>query len=605
MTEALHYRIVASDPAAHVFTVTLTIPDPDSAGQVVRMPTWIPGSYLIREFARNVVRLSARDAGGALAATKIAKDAWQLAPAAGPVVIEYEVYAWDLSVRAAHLDATHAFFNGPAVFLYAEGREHRPCDLELVRPRGEAFSDWRVATSLPPLDAPDFGFGTYRARDYDELIDHPVEMSDFTLLQFQAGGARHDIVLSGRHNADRGRLERDLARMCQWQIDLFGGAPGSKAPFDRYTFIVLVVGEGYGGLEHRASTTLLCARDTLPATGREKVDDDYLTFLGLASHEYFHSWNVKRIKPAAFVPYDLTRESYTRLLWAFEGFTSYYDDLALVRSGLISPERYLEVLGRNITNVLRGSGRGKQSVAESSFDAWIKYYRQDENAPNAIVSYYQKGALVGLALDLLLRRDSATTLDDVMRALWQRYGSGDAGVPEDGLERVAQEVSGLDLSGFFGRYVHGTQDPPLEDLFASFGIGLRLRPRTSQSDKGGKPPGKDDAAKPYLGARLAANEPRITQVYDGGAAQQAGLSAGDLLLAMDGLRIGTSFESQLARVEPGTSVKIHAFRRDELMTFDLPVLPAPADTCWLDLDSAADAAALARRTKWMQDGAAA
>ena len=317
-------------------------------------------------------------------------------------------------------------------------------------------------------------FGGYRAATYDELIDHPVEMAPFALVSFDAGGARHDVAVTGRIRADLDRVARDLARICQWQIDLFAGAPGGRAPFDRYLFQVAAVGDGYGGLEHRASTSLLCRRDELPATGDTGVSEGYRNFLGLASHEYFHSWNVKRIKPAAFSPYDLAREGYTRQLWAFEGITSYYDDLALVRSGVIEPPSYLELLGRAITTVLRTPGRRRQSVAESSFDAWIKFYRPDENTPNAVVSYYAKGSLVALALDLVLRR-TGSSLDAVMRALWQRYGQAGVGVPEGAILAIASELAGRELADFFGRYVDGTEDPPLAELLAGFGVTFNLR----------------------------------------------------------------------------------------------------------------------------------
>jgi predicted metalloprotease with PDZ domain len=249
---------------------------------------------------------------------------------------------------------------------------------------------------------------------------------------------------------------------------------------DRYVFLTMAVGDGYGGLEHRASTALICARADLPTTAAPKTaepSEGYLKFLGLCSHEYFHTWNVKRIKPAVFAPYDLQVENYTPLLWLFEGFTSYYDDLMLVRSGIISEATYFKLLGKTVGSVLRGSGRTKQSVADSSFDAWSKYYRQDENAPNAIISYYTKGSLVGLAFDLTIRAKTggARSLDDVMLALWERYGrdfyaGGARGVTEQEVEALFDEVSGLRLKSIFERYVRGTDDIPLAKLYAPFGV---------------------------------------------------------------------------------------------------------------------------------------
>jgi len=437
-------------------------------------------------------------------------------------------------------------------------------------------------------------------------------MSDFAQARFTAGGAPHDIAVSGRQRADLDRFARDLARVCQWQCDLFGGTAGAAAPFDRYLFQIAAVGDGYGGLEHRASTSLVCRRDELPQPGATEIDDAYLNLLGLASHEYFHSWNVKRIKPAAFAPYDLGRENYTRQLWVFEGFTSYYDDLALVRSGVIDAKRYLGLLGRTITTVLRTPGRHAQSVAESSFDAWIKYYRQDENTPNAVVSYYTKGAVVALALDLELRR-RGRSLDELMRALWERHGRTGVGVPEGGVEALACELGGTALAGFFAQCVHGTEDPPLAALLAEFGVTLELRAAEGGADRGGTPGKQGDLAttegkesapvreRAWLGGKLAGgNEPKLVHVYAGGPLQLAGLSANDTLVAVDGLRASSdALEKLVGRRAPGESVEIHAFRRDELFTARLTLAAAPLDTCWLALAGTAEPAAVARRDAWL------
>ena len=359
------YRISASNPHAHLYEVACTVTDPDPAGQVFRLPTWVPGSYLIREFARHFVAVRASCAGVPVEVVKTAKDVWQVAPCSAALTLTADVYAFDVSVRAAFLDATRGFFNGPSVFVWPVGHEEHPCELEIVAPAGDAFADWRVATSLARAGAEPYSFGAYRAASYDELIDHPVEMGRFDLVHFAAGGARHDIAVTGRHRGDLPRLARDVQRICQAQIDLYAGTPAGHAPVDHYVFQLLVLGEGRGGLEHRASTSLVSKRDAMPVPGEAAIGDDYRTLLGLFSHEYFHTWNVKRIKPAAYVPYDLTREAYTRQLWAFEGITSYYDDLMLVRSGVITVEEYLELLGRTVTAVLRTPGRARQHTGDS------------------------------------------------------------------------------------------------------------------------------------------------------------------------------------------------------------------------------------------------
>ena len=578
----IHYVVFPAHPAAHRFEVRCVVESPDPTGQRFALPAWIPGSYLIRDFARNIVSIRAEAGGKPVALEKTDKHTWRAAslkqPAALTVVIE--VYAWDLSVRGAHFDETHAFFNGTSTFLRVIGQEDAPCLVDIQPPEGERYKDWRVATAMTPAQAGGdrrgkakrHGFGLYCAENYDELIDHPVEMGHFSHATFEACGVPHEVVITGRHDCDMSRLCRDLKRMCEWQIRFFG----EPAPMSRYVFLVTAVGNGYGGLEHRASTALLCSRNDLPFAGMSGLPEGYRTFLGLCSHEYFHTWNVKRIKPAAFTPYDLERENYTTLLWAFEGFTSYYDDLALLRSGAIELKDWLDLMAKTISNVLRTPGRLKQSLAESSFDAWSKFYRPDENTPNAVVSYYAKGALFALALDLTLRAktDGRVALDDVMRALWERHGKTGIGVAEDDIRRIAEECSGLKLKRLFADGVSGTHDLPLRKLLAPFGVDLTLEVTAA-------------AKTPSLGVKInaeanVANEIRLATVFDGGAAQTAGLAAGDALVAVDGLRVTPStLDKLLARHQPGDTVRIHAFRRDELMEFTVRLDPPPADNARL------------------------
>jgi predicted metalloprotease with PDZ domain len=593
-----HYHITPLDPDAHVFEVLCTIDDPDPAGQRFRLPSWIAGSYLIREFARQFIAVRAEATGGPVPICKVAKDVWCAGPASGALTVIASVYAFDLSVRTAYLDNMRAYFNGPSVFLCPEGREGAACTLDIVAPPGDACRHWRVATTLDADGAAAHGFGRYRAANYEALIDHPVEMSDFALAAFAAGGVRHEIAVTGRQDADLERLASDLARVCQWHIELFGGS-GSAPPFDRYLFQVTALGDGYGGLEHRSSASLICRRDELPARGHPEITDNYLHFLGLASHEYFHAWNVKRIKPESFSPYDLARENYTRQLWAFEGITSYYDDLALVRCGLVDAARYLELLGRTITSVLRTPGRHVQSIADSSFDAWIKFYRPDENAPNAIISYYRKGALVALALDLMLRTSDRGSLDAVMRTLWNRYGLRGIGVPEDGVENCVSEVAGADMHAFFDRYVRGTEDPPLGTLLEAFGIEWHLRAAANASDPGGKPATAPTPAI-WLGARIG-SDLKLLNVFTGGPAERAGLAPHDVIVAIDGIRASIDAINALSmRRTPGESIGVHAFRRDELHVVELELTAAPLDTCYLSIKPDAAERAVTLRTGWLE-----
>jgi len=578
--QPIRYSIRPANPAAHRFEVSCTVDAPDPAGQQFALPAWIPGSYLIRDFARHIVAIRAEAGGKAVRLDKLDKHTWRAAPlkAGQALTVFYEVYAWDLSVRSAHLDPTHGFFNGTSVFLRVLGQESAPCLVDIQPPEEKAFAAWRVATSLPPAAgekgrAKAHGFGVYRAENYDELIDHPVEMGTFTLAAFEACGVPHEVAITGRHDCDLDRLTADLKRVCEWQIRFFG----EPAPMRRYVFLVTAVGEGYGGLEHRASTALLCSRNDLPHPGMKGLPEGYRTFLGLCSHEYFHTWNVKRIKPAAFVPYDLDRENYTTQLWAFEGITSYYDDLALLKSGVITLKDWLELVGKMIGNVHRGPGRLRQSLAESSFDAWSKFYRPDENTPNAVVSYYAKGALAALALDLTLRRETKgrISLDEVMRALWRRFGQTGAGVGDDDVRLIAEELSGLNLKRFFAETIHGTRDLPLAKLLAPFGIRLEW----------------DKAKTPSLGIKTGSegNDVKLATVYDGGPAQHAGLSAGDVLVAIDGLRVtGKNLDQLLGRRKPGDALTLHAFRRDELMDFALTLGPCDDDSAKLVCVKAAD-----------------
>ncbi|MCP4432599.1 MAG: M61 family metallopeptidase, partial [Gammaproteobacteria bacterium] len=378
----LRYHITSRDPVTHYFNVSIVIESPDPAGQFLQLPNWIPGSYMIRDFSRHLIDITAFSQGNRLTIDQIDKSSWRVEPCSGELRMNYLVYAHDLSVRGAHLDHTHGYYNGTSVFLEVLGQSQQPCEILIEKPAVESSSKWRLATTLETVETEDDGFGLYQAKDYDDLIDHPVEMGEFIQLQFIACGVPHDIVLTGRFECDTERLSSDLQRICEHHIRFFG----EPAPVDYYQFQVLVVGDGYGGLEHRSSTSLICSRDSLPKSGDIEVTDGYREFLGLCSHEYFHTWNVKRIKPAVFQPYQLQSETYTELLWAFEGITSYYDDLALARCGLIEPKAYLELLSQTITRVFRGKGATRQSAAESSFNAWTKFYKQDENAANAIVS---------------------------------------------------------------------------------------------------------------------------------------------------------------------------------------------------------------------------
>lgn len=601
--DRIYYQLSPANPAAHYYQVRVRIPAPDPQGQRLTLPAWIPGSYMIRDFARNIVAIDAESKGKQVALTKLDKQSWQCEPLSGPLDVVYQVYAWDLSVRTAYLDSSQGFFNGTSLFLRVVGQENLPCHLELRPPPAPVTGIWRAVTTLPGVSLDDRGFGGYRADDYWRLLDHPVLMGSLQTVEFIAEGVPHQLVICGRAEFDRERLADDLERVCAHHVRFFG-----EMPAKRYLFMVMAVGDGYGGLEHLDSTVLICKRSDLPRLGLEEPDEDYRRFLGLCSHEYFHLWNVKRIRPKRLAQADLSSESHTRLLWAFEGITSYYDDLALVRCGVVKVGDYLETLAHTVTRVMRNPGRRRQSVAESSFDAWTKFYKQDENAPNAIVSYYAKGTLVAFGLDMMLRRISSdgVSLDELMRKLWLEYGQPDKPVPEEGIEQAAAELVGESLDDYFALAVHGTDDLPLDDWFRQLGIGFQLRPARSSEDKGGYcETAPTVESLPVLGAswRQSGDFVELLHVFEDGAAQRAGLSAGDRLVALDGLQITSdSLAGRIAVLALDRSVELLAFRRDELMRFQLRPLPAPDDTCdlWLLPDDECTPAQLARRKRWLQ-----
>jgi len=602
MASSHRYTIRPLDPAAHLFEVRLDVAEPDAAGQVFALPAWIPGSYMIRDYAKHVVAARAESDGRDVAVRKLDKSRWQAAPTNRELTLILDIFAYDDSVRGAHLDLTHAFFNGTCVFPAVVGQEDVPCEIDIRPPAGAVGRNWRVATAMRRAQAEQYGFGSYRAADYAELIDHPVEIGELTIGEFEARGIPHAIAIRGNTRVDMARLCHDLRTICEQHMALLG----IPHDLDRYLFLLNAPGSGYGGLEHRWSSANICARDNLPARGDTGVSEEYRTFLGLVSHEYFHLWNVKRMKPAAFSPYDLAQESYTSLLWVFEGVTSYYDDLALRRSGLIDGNSYLELLGQTITRVLRGSGRRRQSVAESSFDAWTKFYKPDANAANAVVSYYAKGALVALSLDLKLRleTDGHLSLDDVMKAAWDRWGQSRDGVPEDGFERLCTEVAGLDIGDFLQAAVHGTGELPLESLLKSHGVNYHLRRSGGAKDKGGKAAPNGNQPDAWLGADLGDRQgkPVFNVIHNGGPAERAGIAPGDELVALDGLRVNSSgTDARTRRYKPGDASDVTVFRGDELMTVRLKWDDAPNDTCYLQFAEDADEQVLTRRHAWLGD----
>lgn len=539
----LRFHVSMPRPESHLFHVEMRTRGWGEPELTLVFPTWIPGSYLVREFERHVEGMECRGGDGrALPFRKVAKNRWRIdaREAGGTIEARFRVFAREWSVRTCHLDDSHAFWNGTGLFPFPLGHPGLPVDVEVEAPAG-----WGIATALEPL--PDGGGRTFRARDFDELYDSPFEVGPHEVREVAAAGRTVRVAFAGSGNEDRERLARDVGTIVETQAEMWGGLP-----YPRYTFIVHLGPAGSrGGLEHMDSSVLSVGRWDFQARDR------YIDVLGLASHEHFHAWNVKRLRPAAFRRYDYETENHTRLLWLMEGVTSYYDNLLVRRAGLISTTEYLVLLARDLKALDETPGRRLQSLELASYDAWIKLYRRDEHTRNSTVSYYLKGSLLALCMDLLIRRGTAgrRSLDDVMRLLYRRHAlPHGTGIPEDGVLPAVEEVSGGAWGEFFERYVAGTDELPVDEALAAAGLRLQR--------------GDPKAAKASLGARLddARGFARIAEVLAGGPADRAGLSAGDEVVAVDGLRIdGASLASRIAERKPGEQVALTLFRDDRLL----------------------------------------
>ncbi|MEW5931568.1 MAG: PDZ domain-containing protein [Gemmatimonadota bacterium] len=564
------YRLTMPEPHTQTFGVEMRLDGVTGPVDLV-MPTWTPGSYMVREFARHVLSLRAEDGAGApLRWTKTDKLTWRVeAPADGALRVRYRVYAHELSVRSSHLDASHGYVNGASTFLYAAGRERDPVRLEVEAPEG-----WTITTGLGKTGTA----GVFRAADYDELVDCPLEMGTHELVEWEQEGRTHRYAVWGRGNRQMGRLVEDTRKVVAATRELFGG----ELPYDEYTFILHVVPGEYGGLEHRNSTSIVLDRWGFRGM-------DYERAVVLVAHEFFHVWNGKRIRPAALGPFDYTRENYTRSLWVVEGFTTYYTDVLLRRAGVMTPQRYLERTGGAIAHLQTLPGRLEQTLEDASFDAWIKYYRQDENTPNATISYYHKGAMVAMLLDLRIRETTRNrrSLDDVLRILWERYGLRDVGFPEGGIQDIVAEVCGDRMEEFFETALRTTGELDFDGPLAAAGLELVAPPAMPGPGgpgpmpmPGGPMPGQAGPGGPPLTTGIRTKEEAgrslVATVVVGGPGHRAGINAGDELVALDGLRVNArDLQARIMEREPGDVVQVTVFRRDELLTLPLTLERAP------------------------------
>jgi predicted metalloprotease with PDZ domain len=566
------FTVAMPEPATHLYDIAMEIaPSARAASSFdLVMPVWAPGSYMVRDFARNVRDLAVTDgSGAAVKVEKVEKSRWRVTPASpssGPFTVKYHVYANELSVRSSHLDASHGYGNGTSLFFYVDGRKDEPLRVRFTLPSG-----WKVSVALPESG------GAYLAKDYDELVDSPFECGTHRTFDFTVRGIPHTLALWGSGNEDPERLVRDLAQIVEAAAQVFGGLP-----YPRYLFLVHLSQGGGGGLEHKNSQS-----DGV-SPWRFKPEKSYREVLTLFAHEFFHAWNVKRIHPAPLGPFDYTKEVYTKDLWAMEGVTSYYEWLLLVRAGLVKPANYFEDLGKEWKAHQDNPGTSLQSAEMSSFDTWIRLYRPDENSANVSESYYRRGALVGLALDLTIRKESQGKkgLDDVLRLLWKEYGSKGVGYPEGRYEQAVSDVLGRDAKDLFDRWVRGVETPDFTKLLAPFGVETVEKPDKDDDEKNGEDDKKNGngengekdkkppKTKAEFGWKTRKDDARlmVSEVYAGKAAYRAGVNAGDELVALDGAKAD---EDQIKRLErdaaPGTKVAVTVFRRARLQTIDVPL----------------------------------
>jgi len=579
----LRYKLFPEKPFAHIFRLQLEIKKPQDSGQIISLANWIPGSYLVRNFAKHVVSLSASSDGDRVKVKKLDKNHWQCEPCSGVLLVEYEVYAFDLSVRSAYLSDERAFFNGTSIFLKAHDFEDEPCEIEIHQPpKSQSKGSWKIATTLEKLHESKT-HSTYQASNYNQLIDHPVEMADYQSFDFSVSGIPHQMVLTGEHNTDIDRLASDLRLICQHHVDFFG----NNTPFDHYLFLTLVMTKGFGGLEHADSTSLICSREDLQDSHVEEPTSNYTRFISLCCHEYFHAWWVKKLRPSVFLNPDLNQETYTKQLWIFEGFTSYYDELTLLRIKLLSPDSYLNLFAKTVTRVYSGNGRLKQSIAESSFDAWTKFYQQDENAPNSIVSYYGKGALLAFVLDVEIRKTTkdTVTLDDVLRYAYIHYSA--SGLEDDDMANIVKKLTKQSFDTFFEKYLYGVDELPLQEAFSYVGVECRF----------------DINAKDLIafGVRVTNDNgsSKITQVLDDGCAQAAGLFVGDVIIAIDDVKVAhESLVSFINKSFSGTTLKF-TIARDQLIKEMFVKLSFNNKThCTLSLMNDLDSKTKKRQKQW-------
>lgn len=540
----LAYQISMPLPQTHLFEVKFTVSNWDRDLLDVRMPVWTPGSYLVREYAKQLQNFVVKSGDRHLNSTKISKQQWQIqTDDCQEITINYQIFANELTVRTNHLDATHGYFNPAALCFYIPDYAHYPIEIEIVPPD----SSWQVTTPLPQIST-----NTFLAADFDTLVDSPFEIGTQQIHDFTVLDKPHQLVIWGEGNLDPQQAIVDIQKIASIEAKLFGGLP-----YERYIFLLHLSPSGGGGLEHKNCCSLLYPRFNFANS------EKYHRFMQLVAHEFFHLWNVKRIRPIALEKFDYDRENYTPSLWFSEGTTSYYDLLIPLRAGIYDDKEFLGELSKEITRYLTTPGRLVQPLSESSFDAWIKLYRPDANSVNTQMSYYLKGEMVTLLLDLLIRdrTDGAKSFDDVLVAMWEQFGKSETGFTEAQLQQIIESIANCDLSEFYDRYIHGVDELPFNEYLAS--VGIDLQPLTT--------------TVPYLGISVKNEHGKavIKSVATTSPAQLAGIDAGDELLAIDGFKVNAdSLNDRLQCYQVSDRINLSVFHGDRLLNVDV-ALAAP------------------------------
>ncbi|MCA6586533.1 MAG: M61 family metallopeptidase [Pseudanabaena sp. M051S1SP1A06QC] len=535
------YRISIPEPTNHMLHVELAIANWQHDFINLKLPVWTPGSYLVREYAKHLQDFEAIDADGEkLPWQKTSKNHWRINNGnSSQIKISYRIFCNELTVRTNHIDNTHAFFTGAAVFMYIPEQQKQSFQVEIQVPQ----ENWQIATALPNVaNYPHI----FYAKDFDTLVDSPFEIGVQEQHEFTVLGKPHRFIIWGQHKADVQRIVRDTATIVAIEAEIFGGLP-----YDRYDFI-LHASNGFGGLEHKDSTVLLYNR-----LGFRK-EESYLQFMNLVAHEFFHTWNVKRIRPKSLETFDYDHENYTGSLWFSEGTTSYYDQIFPLRAGLYDAKHYLKLVSKSITRLQTTFGRNVQSLYESSFDTWIKLYRPDANTHNNQISYYLKGELVSMLLDLIIRNqtNNLRSLDRVMQIMWERFGKDEIGFSETELHEVIEQVAGIDLTDFWDNYLYGTKEIDYNYYFDPFGLELRST--------------RQDVLFTGLTLKSKNSIAEVEKVEFGSPAQKAGISTGDSILAIAGIRITVdSFNERLKDFAVGDVIAVTIFQQDLLKTVEI------------------------------------